>query len=95
MNEEEIVRKLQSVGKQAFVENYCLFQNYASGSLSRDEAIEELVRLGVSNDAGAGIRVGNAKLIFDARKEMDALSIILDSRRLPSSVLVAARRLKQ
>lgn len=95
MNKEELNRKLNSVGKQVFVEHFELFQKYASGRLSREQAIEELVSLGVSNDSGAGIRVGNAKLIFEAGKEMDALSIILDSKRIPSSVLVEALRLKQ
>jgi len=94
MNNEQLIRKLNSVGKQAFVENFNLFQTYASGRLSRDQAIKELVQLGVSNDSGAGIRVGNAKLIFDAGKEMDALSVILDSERMPPSVLAEARRLK-
>lgn len=95
MNEKELVRRLQSVGKQAFVEHFYLFQNCALGRLSRVKVVDELVRLGVSNSAGAGMRAGNAKLIFDARKEMDALSIVLESRRLPSSVLAEARKLRQ
>jgi len=95
MNKEELIRKLNSVGKQVFVEHFDLFQKYTSGRLTREHAMNELVRLGVSNDSGAGIRVGNAKLIFEAGKEMDALSMILDSKRIPSSALAVARRLKQ
>ncbi len=95
MNKEELNRKLNSVGKQVFVEHFELFQKYAYERLSREQAIEELVSLGVSNDSGAGIRVGNAKLIFEAGKEMDALSIILDSKRIPSSTLAGALRLRQ
>lgn len=95
MNDKELIRKLNSVGKQAFFENFNLFQSYASGRLSRDQAIEELVRLGVSNNAGAGMRVGNAKQIFEAGKEMDALSIIINSTRLSLPVLALARSLKQ
>lgn len=93
MTKEELIRKLNSVGKQVFVEHFVIFRNYASEKLTRDQAVEKLVRLGVSNDAGAGRRVGNASLVFKAGKEMDALSLILDSKRLPSSVLAAAHKL--
>ena len=95
MKDEELIRKLNSVGKQAFVEHFDLFQNYAYGRLSRDQAREELICLGVSNDSGAAIRVGNAKLIFEANREMDALLLILDSKRIPTSVLAMARKLMQ
>ena len=94
MNREDLVRKLNSVGKQAFVEHFNIFKKYASGQINRNKAIDELVRLGVSNDSGAGIRVGNAKLIFDAEREGEALDIILESRRMPTSVLSEASRLR-
>ena len=90
MNKEELIRKLNSVGKQAFVEHFEIFQSYASKRLTRDHAIEKLVSLGVSNDAGASRRIGNRSLIFKAGKEMDALSLISDSKRLPSSSVIAA-----
>ncbi len=85
MNSDELARKLNSVGKQAFVDHYELFERYARGLLSRDEVVDELVRLGISNEAGASIRVGNAKLIFDAQKEMDAIELILNSERISLS----------
>lgn len=95
MSREELIRKLNSVGKQAFVEHFEIFQHYAYEGLTRYQAIEKLVKFGVSNEAGAGRRIGNARLIFKVGKEMDALSVVLDSKRLPSSVLLAAQRLKQ
>ena len=94
MNDEDLIRKLNSVGKQAFVEHFDLFKKYAAGQINRESAIDELVSLGVSNDSGAGIRVGNAKLIFDALREGDALEIVSDSNRMPVSVITEARRLK-
>ena len=69
MNEKQLIRKLNSVGKKAFVENYRIFGSYATGRISRESAIEILVGSEVSNEAGAAIRVGNAKLIFDAQKQ--------------------------
>jgi hypothetical protein len=62
--------------------------------VSREHAIDELVKLGVSNYSGAGIRVGNAKRIFDTHSECEAIDIILDSRRVSVTVLNAARTLK-
>lgn len=94
MNDNDLIRKLNSVGKQVFVEYFHLFNKYATGQINRDRAINELVKLGVSNDSGAGIRVGNAKLIFDAGRECDALNIVLESKRMPIPVITEARRLK-
>ena len=93
MDRSELVRKLNSVGKKAFVEHYELFEDYAHGSESRDHVIEELVRLGKSNDAGAAIRTGNAKLIFEAQQELAALGLIVESKRLPQATKDAAARL--
>jgi len=94
MKRAELTRKLNSVGKQAFVEHFELFKKHASGQINRSKAVDELIRLGVSNEAGAGIRVGNAKLIFEAHREADALDMISGSGRLPASVIGEARRLK-
>jgi hypothetical protein len=94
MNRTDLIRKLNSIGKQAFVEHFYLFKNHASGRINRNDAVDELVNLGISNEAGAGIRVGNAKLIFEAQQEADALGIILESKRLPISVIGEARRLR-
>ena len=94
MEKEDLVRKLNSVGKQAFVENFNLLKKYTCGQLSRERAIDELVRREVSNVSGADIRAGNAKLIFEAHRELDALDIILESLRVPASVRKEAGRLK-
>lgn len=94
MNKEDLIRKLNSVGKQAFVEHFDLFRMYAAGEINRNKAIDKLVSLGVSNESGAGIRVGNAKLIFEASREAVALDIILESRRMPSPVMNEAKRLR-
>ncbi|MBN1903504.1 MAG: hypothetical protein JW927_00240 [Deltaproteobacteria bacterium] len=89
----DLVRKLSSVGKQAFVENYEIFQRYASSRITREDAIDQLVKIGVSNEAGAAIRVGNAKLIFDDGKQKEALNLVLKSKRIPPSITNEARRI--
>ena len=89
----DLERKLNSVGRKAFVEYFELFKSYSSGYITREDAIEKLVNLGVSNEAGAAIRVGNAKLIFDAGKAKDALSLVLKSKRIPPSITAEAMRI--
>jgi hypothetical protein len=95
MDRKHLERKLNSVGKRVFVEQFTIFKNFASGQIDRSRAIKALVNQGVSNNPGAGIRVGNAKLIFEARQERAALEIILRSGRMSSSVLTEARRLRE
>lgn len=87
MNNTELVRKLESVGKQGFVDHFELFQRYASGRVSKEDCIGTLVDEGVSNEAGAKIRAGNAKLIFESRREREALRIISESQRLSGRVV--------
>ncbi len=95
MNERQLIRKLNSVGKKAFIENYEIFESYATGRISRDSAIDILVSSGVSNEAGAAIRVGNAKHIFNAKKQIAALNIICDSRRISRFTQAQAKSLLQ
>ena len=94
MDDTELEKKLKSVGKAAFVSNFELFQAFASGKLSRADAIETLVNKNVSNEAGAAIRVGNAKLIFENGREHDALAIIVNSNRVSTYVRDLARKLR-
>lgn len=93
MRFDELVRKLNSVGKQAFVENFSVFQHYAANRIGRDQAMAALVERELSNPAGAAIRVGNATRIFEAGKEREALAIIQNSSRLSSSVRRKAQEL--
>jgi len=94
MDNNELVRKINSVGKQVFVEQFELFRKYADGQIPRDHAVDALVEKGISNESGAAIRAGNAKQIFAAHMEEKALDIILDSSRLSASVISVAKRLK-
>ena len=93
MNENELIRKLNSVGKAAFVEYFNVFQSYGDGCISKGECIEHLVSAGVSNDSGAAIRCSNAKLIFQSQMSSNALKLITESKRLSSDVMRQARKL--
>ena len=93
MNEDGVIRKLQSVGKAVFVEYFCAFEDYAAGKMTRQACIDLLVRAAVSNDAGAAIRCGNAKALFDANRAIDALTIVAESERVPLPLVQSARKL--
>ncbi len=89
----DLIRKLNSVGKTSFVENFELFKKYANGKIAQKAAIEHLMELGVSNKNGASIRIGNAKLIFEAAKENEALEIISNSAKVPRPIALRALKL--
>lgn len=57
------------------------------------EIIAALVERGISNEAGAAIRAGNAKSIFNQRRATDALAIVARSRRVPGTIAAEATRL--
>ena len=93
MEEQELIRKLNSVGKKIFVEYFFTFQSYAKGQLSRENCIELLVTNKVSNANGAAIRCGNAKLIFEAIMEYHALEIVTESTRLSYDIIDNAQKI--
>jgi hypothetical protein len=93
MQKEELVRKLNSVGKAAFVEHYSLFKSYAEGEISHQRCIDMLVASGISNSGGADIRISNASLIFRSKMEHEALALVAASARVPSSIVRAAKEL--
>ncbi|MDE1345580.1 hypothetical protein [Vibrio aestuarianus] len=95
MDDVELDKKLKSVGKAAFVSHYELFRDFTNGRISRADAIETLVTKKVSNEAGAAIRVGNAKLIFENSREQDALDLILQSNRVDNNIRDLARKLRR
>ena len=68
----QLDRRLRTVGKESFEEDYDIYEAYGTGRRSRDRCIDELVRRGCSNESGAGWRLGAAKAIFKAGKERAA-----------------------
>lgn len=84
MKDDDLIRKLNSVGKRAFVDCFDDLRRYATGEASRADLIEKMVADGLSNEAGASIRCSNAALIFRAGREFDALALIAEARVLAS-----------
>lgn len=84
---------MNSVGKKIFVDYFLTFESYSSKLISKENCIDLLVAKKVSNEAGAAIRLGNAKQIFESKKECDALIIITESSRLSSDTVKKAKQL--
>jgi len=80
MVRERLTRKLNSVGKEAFVIHYYLFKEYANNRITQEMAIQRLVGKGRSNQAGASIRLGNAKSIFGEKGNGEALIMVQESK---------------
>ena len=93
MNELDVTRKLNSVGKAAFVKYYTMFKSYADGIAQKDSCVNKLVSDKVSNESGASIRLGNAKQIFKAKMERNALEIIVKSNRMEGHIVNQANML--
>lgn len=82
MTEEKLDRELRSVGKDAFVSHFNLFQACAAEGGSLEACIKDLVNLGRSNFAGASRRCGAARRIFKANREIDALQNVCGSKKV-------------
>ena len=93
MTQDELTRKLNSVGKTVFTEYFETFEKYSNNQISKSECIDFLVKSDVGNESGSNIRCGNAILIFKAKKEIAALKIVTESKRLPDSILKQAAKL--
>ena len=91
MEKEKLIRKLNSVGKEAFVSHYYLFKDYANNKITKAVAIQKLINEGRSNEEGASIRLGNAKIIFSERSNCEALKMIQKSRKLSEEIVELAK----
>lgn len=86
-------RKLRSIGKKVFVEQYTLLKDYANGLLEHDYCQQHLIDSNVSNAAGSNIRLGNAKYIFQNNLQEEALKNIVNSTKLSESTVNKAKLL--
>ena len=84
----ETSRILNSRGKEIFIIYYFIFKN----SITTD-IVKILIKDGVSNEAGARIRVGNAKKIFNNNLHIEALQLIINSNRISYATKEKAKRI--
>jgi hypothetical protein len=91
MDVSQLRRHLQGIGKICFVEHYELFRE--KSRIDPSVVVDILVKTGVSNEAGAKMRVGFAKRIFEAGRGNDALKIIVQSTGVPAEIRAKAKSL--
>jgi len=72
------------------VRYYYLFRDHANDKITKDSAIKKLVNEGISNEEGASIRLGNAKIIFSEKGNCEALLIVQNSKRLSDEIISTA-----
>lgn len=88
------MKNMRSVGKRAFVQHYELFNQVAAGTMSFDDAVENLVLIGACNDNGAKWKIRSACSIIRSGKGQDALTEIINSTsRVPDVIKRRARQL--
>ena len=95
MNKQKLTRRLNAVGKEAFVSHYFLFKDYASSRISKDRAIKTLVDEGRSNENGASMRLGNAKTIFSEQSNCEALNMVQIAQRVSEETRRSAKAISE
>lgn len=80
MDDTELVRCLQSVGKQLFVRCFWPLRAVALGRLSQAACAQTLLNQGHQLTlTGALLRISRAQAIFAAGRERDALAVVASS----------------
>ena len=93
MNDNQLQRTLQSIGKACFV-NY--FPEFSNLTLSDESVARILVeREGWDEAAALNFRVRGARHIIKAGRAKDALMLIVDSPRMPKKLKSCALSLLQ
>ena len=73
--------KLRRIGKESFEQDYDIYEAYWTGQYGGEDAIDALVGRGRSNENGARLRLVNAKAVFDAGMQDEALHRARNRRR--------------
>jgi hypothetical protein len=91
MDDHKLRQSLNSIGKACFVKYYELFRNKSSTEIWF--VVDFLMRAEHITEAGAKIRVGFARGIFNAGRQNDALKIVAQSERVPRDLAEKAKLL--
>lgn len=90
MNNEQLERSINSIGKGCFVK---YFEEFSNMSISKEDLIERLMKTEGYKESGSTTRVSQARRIINAGRAKDALLIIASSNRVPASVSKLASEL--
>jgi len=90
MNDDQLERSLQSIGKSCFVEYFEMFTN---SSISNEDLIDILMKNESYMESGAKTRVSQSRRIIKSGRAKDALKIISSSNKVPDAISNKAREL--
>jgi hypothetical protein len=90
MNQEKLLRVLNSIGKSCFVKYY---EDFADNSKEKEDLIQLIVSNERYNSKATSTRVNSAKRIFRLGLETKALEIISMSKKLDSDIVIKAKLL--
>ena len=88
MNEEQLAKSLNSIGKRSFVEDYEIYSN-------KELTVQKKIQILTNHysSSGATIRVSFAEKVFKNNKQLEALKLIIDSLRITQSLKDKAKEL--
>ena len=89
----EVARKLNSIGKQIFIEYFNIFKSSSLNNITKEQVIDILISKNVSNYNGASIRYSNALWLFKHKKEQEALKIVINSKKVPQNIKTKAQNI--
>ncbi len=91
MDDKQLERSLQSIGKECFVK---YFEDFMNSRLKNEDLIELLMSSEGYEESGCKTRVSQSRRIIAAGRADDALNIIMASQRVPHEVRQKARELR-
>jgi hypothetical protein len=90
MNNEQLNRSINSIGKGCFVKYFHEFSNELN---SREDLIELLMNSEGYEESGCITRISQSRRIIKVGRSKDALSIIANSNRVPRPMRECATQL--
>ncbi|OKH14679.1 hypothetical protein [[Limnothrix rosea] IAM M-220] len=78
MNDDQLTKSIQSMGMGCFVK---YFEAFSDLSKSNQDLVEALMKIEGYTENGSRTRVSRARQIIDKNFAMDALKIIIESKK--------------
>jgi hypothetical protein len=90
MNNKQLERCIQSIGKECYVK---YFTDFANQSLSKEDLVELLVKNEGYKESGCKTRISQSRRIIHSGRAKDVLHDITKSSRLSEKVVARAKAL--
>lgn len=90
MTDKQLLRCLQSIGKGCFIKYFASFANF---NLPVEDIVEELKSNEGYEEKASKTRINSARRIFKEQRSLDALTLIVQSKRLNQELVLAAYKL--